>query len=410
MISFLPKISLLHATCVKKSYRDKYRLTDHFRKVHVSKGRKVSDICGGCMSNGNLFERQMLEHDGKPTPELFFFRISTRRPETRLDMVTNVVIDEACAWNNVYKKPIIMIKYGADTLEGLHFIGLLENLFGILQISKPNKEAIGRVFSFGFARRRQPKAAEYVLRPRYFALAYELDRCPKSPISETYDPHTGDILYACQWCPKTFNSNANMHAHRKKVHPKVWEEAQRSRFSEVCDAIKELLNKGQQQECHTRNFLKFLCKTSTLVEVRYSRISPLELWIHNGKLVKFAQELLSYTCFNTCMFSFTATMFQTAPDDYAKHLAEIYKAFLLQRDDCLRTLRVFLRGLVRMLRNDIHLVAFCKVFLNSRPEVNKHIESSEFRDRIPFYCRHNMLVHAAFSFAASKVGEHLFKS
>lgn len=77
-----------------------------------------------------------------------------------------------------------------------------------------------------------------------------------------------------------------------------------------------------------------------------------------------------------------ATMFQASPDDSAKHLAEIYKEFLLQRDDCLRTLRVFLRELVRMLRNDINLVIFCKVFLNGRPELNKQIEASEFRDRI----------------------------
>ncbi|KAM7343453.1 integrator complex subunit 1 [Cochliomyia hominivorax] len=211
----------------------------------------------------------------------------------------------------------------------------------------------------------------------------------------------------------------------------------------VTDAIKEQLNKRQQQECYTRNFLKFLCKTSGLVEVRHMCISRLELWIHNGKLVKFAQELLSYVCFNvrakylkdhevlailvkmrlkakplinfymTCIkemirlepgilnvilklvvqnelsntrnpnnMGMLATMFQAAPDDSAKFLAEIYKEFLLQRDDCLRTLRVFLRELVRMLRNDINLVVFCKVFLNGRPELNKQIESSEFRDRI----------------------------
>lgn len=66
----------------------------------------------------------------------------------------------------------------------------------------------------------------------------------------------------------------------------------------VTEAVKEQLNKRQQQECYTRNFLKFLCKTSGLVEVRHLCISRLELWIHNGKLVKFAQELLSYICFN----------------------------------------------------------------------------------------------------------------
>lgn len=75
-------------------------------------------------------------------------------------------------------------------------------------------------------------------------------------------------------------------------------------------------------------------------------------------------------------------MFQSLPDDSAKHLAEIYKEFLLQRDDCIRTLRVFLRELVRMLRNDINLEVFCKVFLNSRPELNDQIINSEFHERI----------------------------
>lgn len=43
--------------------------------------------------------------------------------------------------------------------------------------------------------------------------------------------HTGNDLYKCPWCPKTFNSNGNMHNHRKKVHPKEWEEARRKRYS-----------------------------------------------------------------------------------------------------------------------------------------------------------------------------------
>ncbi|KAI9577141.1 hypothetical protein GQX74_004903 [Glossina fuscipes] len=72
-----------------------------------------------------------------------------------------------------------------------------------------------------------------------------------------------------------------------------------------------------------------------------------------------------------------ATMYQRAPDDSAKHLAGIYTE---NRDDCLRTLRMLLRELLRMLHRDINLVVFCKVFLNS--ELNKKIESSKFRDRI----------------------------
>lgn len=75
-------------------------------------------------------------------------------------------------------------------------------------------------------------------------------------------------------------------------------------------------------------------------------------------------------------------MFQTKPEESARHLAEIYQEFLLQREDCLRTLRVFLRELVKMLRYDINLVEFVKAFLTSRTELASQIQQSEFKDRI----------------------------
>lgn len=31
--------------------------------------------------------------------------------------------------------------------------------------------------------------------------------------------HTGESLYKCPFCPRTFNSNANMYSHKKKQHP-----------------------------------------------------------------------------------------------------------------------------------------------------------------------------------------------
>ncbi|EDV37526.1 uncharacterized protein Dana_GF11361 [Drosophila ananassae] len=211
----------------------------------------------------------------------------------------------------------------------------------------------------------------------------------------------------------------------------------------VSEAIRDQLNKRQQQDNYTRNFLKFLCTTSGIAEVRCLSISRLELWIHNGKLVKFAQQLLSYICFNikgrntqdnevllvlvkmrlktkplinhymSCLkemiylqpdilstvmklvvqnelsntrnpnnMGMLATMFQTASDQSAATLAEIYQEFLLQRDDCLRTLRVFLRELVRMLRFDVNLVKFCKTFLSEREDLIPQIEQFEFKERI----------------------------
>jgi len=75
-------------------------------------------------------------------------------------------------------------------------------------------------------------------------------------------------------------------------------------------------------------------------------------------------------------------MFQTSSDLSAANLAEIYQEFLLQRDDCLRTLRVFLRELVRMLRFDVNLVKFCKTFLSEREDLTPQIEMFEFKERI----------------------------
>lgn len=34
--------------------------------------------------------------------------------------------------------------------------------------------------------------------------------------------HTGVHLYTCSYCPRTFASNANMYAHRKKAHLNEW--------------------------------------------------------------------------------------------------------------------------------------------------------------------------------------------
>lgn len=31
--------------------------------------------------------------------------------------------------------------------------------------------------------------------------------------------HTGAVLYTCNFCPKTFNSNSNLYSHRRKMHP-----------------------------------------------------------------------------------------------------------------------------------------------------------------------------------------------
>nr|XP_019533154.2 PR domain zinc finger protein 5-like [Aedes albopictus] len=41
-------------------------------------------------------------------------------------------------------------------------------------------------------------------------------------LKEHMASHTGDVLYSCDFCDRTFNSNANKASHRKKMHPQQW--------------------------------------------------------------------------------------------------------------------------------------------------------------------------------------------
>uniref|UniRef100_A0A182QY68 Uncharacterized protein n=1 Tax=Anopheles farauti TaxID=69004 RepID=A0A182QY68_9DIPT len=211
----------------------------------------------------------------------------------------------------------------------------------------------------------------------------------------------------------------------------------------VMDAVKDQLNRRQGPECSTKNFLRFLSLACGILEVRAFVVPRLEMWIHNGKLVKPVQELLTFLCYNVtgqspkehevlsnlakvrlkskplinifmiglkeminCQpdiltpllkyvvqnelsnarnpnnMGMLAMMFQTKPTESAANLAEIYQEFLLQREDVLRTLRFFLRELVKMLRYDINLTVFCKVLLQNRADLTPQIAGSEFRERI----------------------------
>ncbi|XP_021710750.1 beta-glucuronidase isoform X1 [Aedes aegypti] len=124
----------------------------------------------------------------------------------KLNMITNRVIEEAQSWNAKHNKPVLMSEYGADTMEGLHMLPayiwsedyqsqVFSRHFRAFDSLRKQNFFIGEfVWNFAdfktaqtytrvggnkkgiFTRNRQPKAAAYLLRQRYHALAEELDK------------------------------------------------------------------------------------------------------------------------------------------------------------------------------------------------------------------------------------------
>lgn len=52
----------------------------------------------------------------------------------------------------------------------------------------------------------------------------------RTVLREHIATHTGEDLYQCPHCTQTFKTNANMHHHRKRVHPDEWKAARKNRL------------------------------------------------------------------------------------------------------------------------------------------------------------------------------------
>lgn len=151
----------------------------------------------------------------------------------------------------------------------------------------------------------------------------------------------------------------------------------------ICYNISATLAKDQEV---LSQLLKMRLKTKPLINIYMNCLKDL---IHQQpnilhlmlKSVVQQELLILYNARNPNNMGILATIFQAKPEAAATNLAEIYQEFLLLRDDCLKTLRVFLRELVKMLRFDINLVVFCKALMSPRPEFVQQVEASEFRER-----------------------------
>lgn len=169
----------------------------------------------------------------------------------------------------------------------------------------------------------------------------------------------------------------------------------------------------------TRNFIKFLCTSSGYIEIRQLAVSKLDAFLNSTKLSRPAQDLLSHVAANTrtwatgdveviqklsqlrikskpmanfyicCMkelmalhplnmehlmktvirnelasnrnatnMQFVAAFFQHDAEKSAIVLANIYQELLLQPEDCLRSLRMLLREIVRSVHYEFKFSQF----------------------------------------------------
>ncbi|KAK0167256.1 hypothetical protein PV327_004680 [Microctonus hyperodae] len=210
----------------------------------------------------------------------------------------------------------------------------------------------------------------------------------------------------------------------------------------VLEAVKEQLNR-RQPEAITKNFLKLLCSACGFVEIRNVSVPRLEMWLHNPKLMKPAQELLIYICYNCTTHTqrdvevisqlvkmrlktktvinlylngvkeliglhpenlstilkhiiynelsnarnpnnmpILAVIFQTSGEASAKLLAEIFQDLLMNREDFLRPLRALFREIVRVCRHDINMITLARTLMAERPQITQQLLTFEFKERM----------------------------
>lgn len=78
----------------------------------------------------------------------------------------------------------------------------------------------------------------------------------KLELTEHMARHTGQVLYTCPFCPKTFTSSSNYFSHRKYRHPTQLAESkskkdewfilyERTMYKLVCDRVSKRINRNR---------------------------------------------------------------------------------------------------------------------------------------------------------------------
>ncbi|XP_011295773.1 transcription factor grauzone [Musca domestica] len=180
--------------CEKKFASESLR-TQHIKVTHLYV-KLICDICGKAFRERHAFQRHLTEHTGGPSPNIEcdicgmkLTSIYGLNRHKRLRHTEENMQEQVCPYCSKVSPNIAAhkshIQY-SHTMQRRHACHLCDKAF------------------------RRPKE-----------------------LKEHLSTHTGEALYTCPHCPRTFISNANMHKHRKNEHPKEWQEARMKRLSSM---------------------------------------------------------------------------------------------------------------------------------------------------------------------------------
>ncbi|XP_075168443.1 transcription factor grauzone-like [Haematobia irritans] len=177
-----------------KAFGSQYLVSNHVRFVHLKKNDLVCDICGEKMRRKDALERHMLKHQGLPLPTVSCDECGLK--------VSNQ--------HGLKRHKETQHPKGGKQEFPCHLCPKISPNLTALKKHIKDKHELGYDFKCTLCDK-----------------AYKRS----STLKEHMATHTGTTLYTCSYCPKTFNSNANMHSHRKNAHPLEWEAECREKYS-----------------------------------------------------------------------------------------------------------------------------------------------------------------------------------
>lgn len=181
-------------TQCEKRYATDYLRRQHEDITHSKKNLKICDICGKVFGNRDTFQRHIEQHSGVPL---------------------TLTSCDICGVRLVNK---------AGLRKHIKMCHTAENL------KEQTCPYCSKVSSNLNAHRMHIRFSHLMQRKHSCHLCEKAFKRPLE-LKEHLSTHTGEALYNCPHCTKTFISNANLHKHRKVVHRQEWEETRLKRFS-----------------------------------------------------------------------------------------------------------------------------------------------------------------------------------